>query len=79
MTNRLGEGKAKKLKKSNSITCLPNVLRVIVLWLKLREKQRKQIMASSIMHLQLLLFVSKMSYLLAACVQERVCLKNISR
>ena len=79
MTNRLGEGKAKKLKKRNSITFLPNVLRVIVLWLKLWEKQRKQIMASSTMHLQLLLFVSKMSYFLAACVQETVCLKNISR
>ena len=28
------------------------------------------------MHLQLLLFVSKMSFFLAACVQERVCLKK---
>ena len=44
-----------------------------------RKKKRKQIMASSTMHLQLLLFVSKMSFFLAACVQERVCLKNISR
>ena len=69
--------KIKKGIASVAMRCLPNVMRVVELWLKLWENQRKKIVTSSTMHLQLLLlFVSKMWFFFGALSLRKGALKK---